>query len=131
MVEHNDTMRGLIRDMVSDARSLIRDEIFLARAELREQTAEARTLGMVFGAALLLALTGVILLAVAIGAGLADVLDWPAWAGYAMVAVLAGAGAFVFQRMGRARVATLQIMPKTRASLQENIAWIQSKSITR
>jgi len=122
------TISMLIRAMVSDARQLIHEEILLARAEAREQTAEAKTLGLISGAAVLCTLTGIILIAAAIGVALADLLDWPLWAGLGLVALLCCAGGYVFYRIGRARVATLQIMPKTRASLQENIDWIRSRS---
>jgi len=122
------TIPMLIREVVSDARQLIHEEILLARAEAREQAAEAKTLGLIAGVAVLCTLTGIILVAAAIGVALADVLDWPLWAGIGLVAVLFCAGGYVFYSIGRARVATLQIMPKTRASLQENIDWIRSRS---
>lgn len=122
------TIPALIRDVVSDARQLIHEEILLARAEAREQAGEAKTLGLIAGAAVLCALTGIVLIAAAIGVALAGLLDWPLWAGIGIVAVLFCVGGFVLYSMGRSRAATLQIMPKTRASLQENIAWIQRKS---
>ena len=125
------TVPTLIREMVSDARQLIRDEILLARVEAREQAGEAKTLGMIAGAAVLFALTGIVLIAAAIGVGLADLLEWPMWAGIGIVAVLFCIGGFVMYGIGRSRVSALQIMPKTKASLRENIAWIQSKSSSR
>jgi uncharacterized membrane protein YqjE len=118
----------LIREVVGDARRLINDEIALARAEVREQTAEAKTVGMLFGAAALLGLVGVVLLAVAIGAAISDFFNWPLWIGNAVVAVVAAAGAFLFFGQGRSHAAEIQVLPKTKASLRENIAWIQSKS---
>src|SRR5678809_786204 len=105
------TIPMLIREVVSDARQLIHEEILLARAEAREQAAEATTLGLIAGVAVLCTLTGIILVAAAIGVALADVLDWPLWAGIGLVAVLFCAGGCVFYSIGRARVATLQIMP--------------------
>jgi uncharacterized membrane protein YqjE len=122
------TIPALIREVVSDARQLIHEEVLLARAEAREQAVEAKTLGLIAGAALLCALTGMILIAAAIGVALAGLLDWPLWGGIGIVAVLFCVVGFVLYRMGRSRLATLQIMPKTRASLQENIAWIQRQS---
>lgn len=122
------TIPALIRDVLSDARQLIHEEIVLARAEAREQAGEARTLGLIAGAAVLFALTGIILIAAAIGVALADLLDWPLWAGIGSIALLFCAGGYVLYSMGRSRLAALEIMPKTRASLQENIRWIQSKS---
>jgi len=125
------TVPTLIREVVSDARQLIHDEVLLARAEAREQAGEAKTLGMIAGAAVLFALTGVVLIAAAIGVALADLLEWPMWVGIGIVAVLFCVGGLVLYSVGRSRVSALQIMPKTKASLQENIAWIQSKSNRR
>jgi uncharacterized membrane protein YqjE len=121
----------LIREVVSDARQLIHDELLLARAEAREQAGEAKSLGMIAGAAVLFALTGIVLIAAAIGVALADVLGWPMWAGIGIVAVLFCVGGFVLYSLGRSRMSALRIMPKTKASLQENIAWIQNKSSRR
>jgi hypothetical protein len=121
------TVQTLIRDVVGDARQLIHEELLLARAEAREQAGEAKTLGVIAATAVLFALTGTVLVAAAIGLAVADLLEWPMWAGIAVVAALSGVGGFVFYGMARARVAALQIMPQTTASLRENLVWIRSK----
>jgi len=122
------TIRTLVRDVLSDARDLVREEIALLRAEAREQAGTAKGLGILFGAALVLALVGVALLCVAIAAAAADLFNVPQWASYLVLAVLLAVGAYVLVSQGRKQVAAMQVLPKTRESLRENVAWIQSKS---
>ena len=128
MADRAGSVPTLIREVVGDARQLIHDEIALARAEVREQTSAAKTIGVLFGASAVLALVGLVLFAVALGSAVADVLNWPAWVGYLAVGVLAAVGAYVLMGQGQAKVANLEVLPKTRTSMRENIAWIQSKS---
>ena len=128
MADRAGSVPTLIHEVLGDARQLIHDEIALARAEVREQTSTAKTIGVIFVASAVLALVGLVLLAVAVGSSVADLFNWPPWVGYGGVAVLAAAGAYVLLGQGRARVAQLEVLPKTRTSLRENIAGIQSKS---
>lgn len=124
-------VRTLIHDVFSDARSLVRDEIMLARAEIREQTAEARGLAMLFGGALVLALTGVALLFAALAIGIAIVLGIPAWAAFAGLGVVVGFFGYLLFTRGQSATKRMRVLPKTKASIQENIAWLQSKSSSR
>ena len=125
------TIRTLARDVLTDARELVHQEVALLRAEAREQAGAAKGLGMLFGAALVLALVGVALLCVAIAAAAADLFNVPEWASYLVLAVLLAIGAYLLIIQGRTRVAGMQVLPKTRESLRENVAWIQSKSSSR
>ena len=84
MAEHDtktNTIPGLIRSLLDDARLLIREEIALARAEIREEATAARTVGVAFSAAAVAAVLGIVLLCIAIGSGIAFLFSWPAWAG--------------------------------------------------
>lgn len=121
----------LIRSLMDDARELIREELALARAEMREELSAARGMGVSFGAAALLAVIGVVLLCIALGGAVADVLDLPAWAGYGIMALLLGGAAYVFLSRGRRQLAAIRGLPRTQASLRENIAWIRSRSSRR
>jgi len=127
----NDTIAGLVGSLLADTRGLIRDELDLMRAEVREEVASARTAGIAFGAAAVVALLGVALLAVALGSALAYWLAWPVWAGYAIVSVLLLVGAYLAMLFGRKRLSHVRALPKTRASLKENLTWIRSKSAQR
>jgi fructose-specific phosphotransferase system IIC component len=131
MAEHEASIPALIRSVMDDARELIREELALARAELREEASAVQTVGIAFAAAALLAVIGVVLLCIAIGGGIAALLNVSAWVGYGIVAVLLLGGAYFFMTRGRTSLANIRTLPKTRESLQENIQWIRSKSNSR
>ena len=118
----------LVRGVLADARELMREEVALLRSEAMEQAEAAKGVGLMFGAALVLALVGVALLCVAIAAAAADLFNIPAWVSYMVLAVLLAIVAYVLYGNGRTQVAQMQVLPKTRESLRENVAWIQSKS---
>ena len=129
MAEHDqDSVAGLIRSVLDDTRELIREEIALARAEIREEIGAARSVGVSFGGAADAALLGATLLCITIGGAIAYFLDWPAWAGYGITALLLLGGAYALVSYGRRQLANVRALPKTTDSLKENMAWIQSRS---
>jgi hypothetical protein len=71
---------------------------------------------------------GVFVLALALGGALAAWLEWPLWAGYGLVAILLLAAAGALAYAGTRALSSIKPLPRTRATLQENLAWIQSKS---
>jgi protein-S-isoprenylcysteine O-methyltransferase Ste14 len=126
-----ETIPELIRSLLADTRSLIRDEVALARAEIREELSAAKTVAVAFGAATVAAVIGAVLFFVAAGSAIASLLAWPAWTGYAIVAVLLLGGAFALAQYGRSQVARIRGLPKTTETVKENLAWMQSKSVPR
>jgi len=121
----------LIRSVLDDTRVLIREELALARAEIREEVSTVKSAAAAFAGALLTAAIGAILLAVTIGGAIAYFLNWPAWAGYGIVAVLLLAAGYLLVRYGRDRLARIRALPQTTATVKENVAWMQSKSAQR
>ena len=121
----------LIRSLLDDTRTLIREELALARAEIREELSTAQAVAVAFAGAALAAAIGTVLLAVAIGGAIAYFLNWPAWTGYAVIAVLLLAAGYGLVRYGRNRLAHVRALPQTTATVKENIAWMQSKSVQR
>ena len=128
---HTTTVRALIHDVISDASALVHGEVALMRAEVREQAVEAKRLAMLFGGALALSLVATALLFVALAAGLAVLFGIPAWATFAGMAVLVAAAAALVFSHARDALRRVNVLPKTRASVQENIEWIQSKYSSR
>jgi MFS family permease len=126
-----DSIVGLVRNILSDTRALIRDELDLMRAEVRDEIRNARAGAMAFGAAIVAGMVGLALLSVALGSGLADWLNWPVWAGYGVVSLVLLAAAYIATVIGRKRLARVKALPETRASLKENLAWMQNKSASR
>ena len=129
MREHqSESLGDLSRGLLEDTRDLIREEIALARTEIRQEMAAARSVGVAFGGAAVAALLGSALLCVALGGGLAALLDWPAWAGYGIVALLLLGGSYALVRYGLTTLSGIRTLPKTTETLKENVRWMQGKS---
>ena len=131
MAGHDESIGGLIKSVLADTRELIREEMALIREEVRHEVSWARAVGMMFGAAAVAAVLGAALLAVAAGNAVAFVVGWPVWAGYGLVALLLLVGSYLAVRAARSRLASFGALPRTRESVKENLAWIQSKSAQR
>ena len=130
-VHENESIGGLIRSVLADSPELLREELELMRSEIRQEIAQARSAGMAFGGAAIAALLGAAMLSVALASAIAYLAGWPAWTGFAIVAVLLLAGAFLAISYGRKQLSDFRALPKTRATVKENLAWIQSKSAQR
>ena len=124
----NDSIGSLIRGILDDLRTLIREEIALARVELSEQAGRARAAAMSFGiAAASLAFGGTFLL-IAIAIGIADLLQWPLWTGFLIVAVGLSLIGVVTLTSGRKQLRTFSAIPEeTVTTLKENSEWIAKR----
>jgi hypothetical protein len=127
-VTQSESLGGLIKGILMDLRTLIREEIALARVEIREQATKARAAAMSFGiAAGALAFGGIFLL-VALAMGIADLLNWPLWTGFLIVAVLLSLIGFVTLSSGRKQLRTFHAVPEeTVTTLKENSEWIAKR----
>jgi hypothetical protein len=118
--ETDASIGGLVRSALGDVRELFREEVALARAEMRQELNKASGAAVQFGiaaAALMLALGCFV---VAFALGVAAVFDWPAWSGFAVVAVLLAIVGAITYAGGRRAVGTVQPLPRTVHSLKEN-----------
>jgi hypothetical protein len=118
--ETDASIGGLVRGALDDVRELFREEVALARAEIRHELSKVSGAAVQFGlaaAALMLALG---CFAVAIALGMSAAFDWPAWAGFAVVAVLLAVAGAVAYSAGRRAVSTVQPLPRTVHTLKEN-----------
>ena len=124
----HDSIRGLIRGILTDLRTLIREEIALARVEIREQAGRARAAALSFGIAAAALAFGAIFLLVAIALGIAYLLGWPAWTGFLIVALLLCIGGYFTLSSGRKQLAGVHAMPEeTVTTLKENSEWIAKR----
>jgi MFS family permease len=124
----NESIGGLLRGILMDVRTLIREEVALARLEITEQAGRARAAAISFGiAAVSLAFGGIFLL-IALAQAIADLLNWPTWAGFLIVAVLLSLVGVVTLSSGRKRLMTVQAVPEqTVSTLKENSEWIAKR----
>jgi Flp pilus assembly protein TadB len=120
MAHESESVPGLVKGALDDVRDLIREEVALARAELRYELSKVTAAGVQFGiAAVSLWFAGMFLL-VAVALGLAALFSWPAWAGFAVVAVLLAVAGVVAFVGGRKAVRQVQPLPRTVDSIKEN-----------
>ena len=125
---YGDSIRGLLRGILMDIRTLIREEIALARVEIREQAGRAKAAALSFGiAAAALAFGGIFLL-IALATAIADLLNWPVWAGFLIVAVLLALVGMVTLTSGRKQLQSVHAVPEeTISTLKENSEWIAKR----
>jgi MFS family permease len=127
-VMHNDSIGGLLRGILMDLRTLIREEISLARVEIREQAGRARAAAMSFGMAAAALLFGGTFLLIAMATGIAELLEWPVWAGFLIVAVLLSLIGFIALSSGRKQLQSFHAVPvETVETLKENSEWIAKR----
>jgi hypothetical protein len=120
MAQQSESLTGLLRGALDDVRDLIREEVALARAELRYEVGKATSAGIQFGiAAVALWFAGMFVL-IAAALGIAQLLGWPAWAGFITVGVLLGIVGLVAAMSGRRAVRAVQPLPRTVGTIKEN-----------
>lgn len=124
----DESIGGLLRGILMDVRTLIREEIALARVELRDHLGRARTAAISFGAAAAALAAGGMLLLIAVSLGIADLLDWPAWSGFLIVALLLSGLGVVMVMAGRKQLRGVSAVPtETVSTLKENSEWIAKR----
>lgn len=125
---YGESIGSLLRGVLMDVRTLIREEIALARVEIREQAGRARAAAVSFGiAAAALAFGGIFLL-IACAIAIADLFEWPIWAGFLTVAVLLSLVGVVTLASGRRQLQNVHAVPQeTISTLKENSEWIAKR----
>jgi uncharacterized membrane protein len=127
-ITQTESLGGLIRGILMDLRTLIREELALARVEISEQATRARAAAMSFGIAAGALLVGGIFLLVAIAIGIADLLQWPIWAGFLIVAALLAIVGYATLSSGRRQMRIVHAVPEeTITTLKENSEWIAKR----
>ncbi len=111
-----------------DIRTLIREEIDLARVEIREQAGRARAAAVSFAIAAVALACGGLLLLVALATGIADLLNWPVWSGFLIMAALLSLVGVVTLSSGRKQLQRIHAVPEeTVSTLKENSEWIAKR----
>jgi protein-S-isoprenylcysteine O-methyltransferase Ste14 len=127
-LSHTDSIGSLVRGVLMDIRDLMREELALARVEIREQAGRAKLAAASLGAAAVALAFGGTFLLVAIAVGLADLLNWPVWTGFLIVALVLSVGGFVMLSAGRKKLRSVQPVPEeTVRTLKENSEWLKRR----
>lgn len=113
------SIADLLSRLGDDVTTLFRQEVELAKVELKQEGARAARAGAMFGAAAVLGLVTLLLLAWTIAWALAEVL--PVWAGFLITTVLFGAIAAGLAMTGKKRMEQVDLTPRqTIESLQQD-----------
>jgi hypothetical protein len=124
----DESIGNLMRGILMDLRTLLREEIALARVELREQAGRARSAAVSYGIMAAALCIGGIFLLVAAAVGIADLFEWPAWAGFLSVALLSCAVGLVALALGRKQLHHVHpVPPQTVSTLKENARWFAKR----
>ena len=125
---YQESIGGLVKGILGDLRELIREEIALARVEMREQAGRAKLAAGALGAAAVALAFGCAFLLVAIAVGVADLFQWPLWAGFLAMALVLSIGGMVMLSTGRRRLRSVHAVPEqTVQTLKENSEWIAKR----
>lgn len=115
-----ESVGGLVRSALDDARELVREELLLARVELRQEMSKAAAAGVQFGAAGMSLMFAAAFLLIALALGISAAFDWPAWVGFGIVAMVLAVAGLVFVSGGRKAVRAVRPLPRTVQTLKEN-----------
>ena len=127
--ERDTSMSTLISGIVGDAQELVRQEIALARQEIREEIGTAKDAGIKLAIASGVLAVGGLLVVLTIAQALADLLNWPTWAGYGLVGlVLAGVGYFLLSSAQKQLKEVKPVPEKTVETMKENVEWIKDRT---
>jgi hypothetical protein len=123
-----ESIGSLVRGILNDLRMLLREEMALARVELRGHAGHVRAAAVSYVVTALALMVGVIFILVALAIAVAELLQWPVWAGFLSVALLLCVVGAVALASGRKQFKKAYAVPsKTFSTLKENAAWIAKR----
>jgi drug/metabolite transporter (DMT)-like permease len=121
---------GLVGGIVSDLQDLVRKEIALARQETLEEIGKLKTAGVALAAAGATLAVGGVLLVLSLAQGLADLVNWPAWASYVLVGGVLAIVGFILLSLAQKRLTHIHPVPeKTVETVKENVEWLKQKAL--
>jgi len=125
--EHRDnaSLTALVGDIIRDAQELTRQQVDLFKVEIRENAEKAKSIGMLFGAGLAVAIVAAILLAFAAAGGLKYAFpDLPEWAAQGIVGLVLAAGAGILFGVCKSKADSFHVVPeKAVEAMKENLEW--------
>ena len=128
MASHEESIPDLIRGTIRDGIGIVRDEILLARTEMREEVIRVKSGLITVLAAVGVGVLAVIMLLDTLAWGAVYAFDWPAWAGFGVVALPLVVIAVVLALMSRSMLTRQRYMPKSVDTLKENAEWLRART---
>jgi hypothetical protein len=128
MAVYEESIPDLIRGTIRDGLGIVRDEILLARTEMRQEVVRIKSGLITVAAAVGVGVLAVVMLLDTIAWGASYAFGWPAWAGFAVVALPLMVIAVVLGMMSRSMLSRDRFMPKSVDTLKENAAWLRART---
>ena len=128
MAAYQESIPDLIRGTIRDGIGIVRDEILLARTEMRQEVVRIKSGLITVAAAVGVGVLAVVMLLDTIAWGASYAFGWPAWAGFAVVALPLMVIAVVLGMMSRSMLSRDRFMPKSVDTLKENAAWLRART---
>ena len=128
MAAYEESIPDLIRGTIRDGLGIVRDEILLARTEMRQEVVRIKSGLVTVAAAVGVGVLAVVMLLDTIAWGASYAFGWPAWAGFAVVALPLMVIAVVLGMMSRSMLSRDRFMPKSVDTLKENAAWLRART---
>ncbi len=128
MAPHEESIADLIRGTIRDGIGLVRDEILLARTEMREEVVRIKGGLITVLAAIGFGILAAIMFLETIAWGASYAFGWPAWAGFAVVALPLVVIAVGLAMMSRSMLSRERFMPKSVDSLKESAEWLRART---
>ncbi len=127
--ESEPSLATLLSGIVADAQELVRQEIALARQEIREEISTAKDAGIKLGIAGAVLAIGGLLLVLTLAQALADLFNWPTWAGYGLVGVVLAIVGYLLFSAAQKRLKEVHPVPeRTVETLKENVEWLKDRT---
>ena len=127
--ERDTSVSQLLSGIIADSQELVRKEIALARQEVSEELGAAKTAGIKLGIAGGVLAVGGLLLVLTLAQGLADLFNWPNWAGYGLVGVVLAIAGYVLLSSAQKQIKEIRPIPeKTVETMKENVEWIKDRT---
>ena len=128
MAVYEESIPDLIRGTIRDGLGIVRDEILLARTEMRQEVVRIKSGLVTVAAAVGVGVLAVVMLLDTIAWGASYAFGWPAWAGFAFVALPLMVIAAVLGMMSRSMLSRDRFMPKSVDTLKENAEWLRART---
>jgi uncharacterized membrane protein YqjE len=111
----------VLHDIVGNVQDIVRSELLLVRTELREEVAKNRSTAVWLAAGTLMVIFCALFLLLGSTYALSEMM--PRWAAALAVGLVIGAAGALCVGRGIKKSREARAVPKTAASLQENVEW--------
>jgi uncharacterized membrane protein YqjE len=118
----------LVGELTDELTTLFRKEIELAKTEVREEAGHAGKAAALLGGAALAGWLALLMLSLTLAWLLDDEADLDRALSFAIVGAVWVIGAIVLQAVARQRLAKIRGLPRTKATIKEDVEWAKAQT---